>query len=433
MALLRFAIISWIFGQFCVGAPQEPTPLPSALAQLSGITSAAPSCGGCYVVADVAAIVFGAQALTNIAATELVSVGVGLNGSRYTSISVIANEGQFTIDPSGLVTGVFEATVVNFGGPTILVNGATLTSPTAYNVFSAYTVTVERLVNGRCVTSAAAASTVSPAVEIPIPPDADQAAFGLVAEQSFISRIGRPTCIGVGAAESIRSTVQIIVENATVTSATTGLIRPRPAAATLAESSSPTAAISASPSQSPSASSPTSTVSSIPSSSPISSSPSSLSSSIPLTISSTSSPSSAPSSLSSTTPPSIESSTSGSQSTSSPTASPSQTLPLAPGVILPATGNLTTTPTRTVVIITNSTTTAAEIIFGSSTSTISAGSEIGTISGALTISVGPDATVTLGYGEPFLGQGANWKHEPGAFWVAWAMGVLSWAFVAWVL
>ena len=147
MALLRFAIISWIFGQFCVGAPQgramlckeyfgkcltdssyatEPTPLPSALAQLSGITSAAPSCGGCYVVADVAAIVFGAQALTNIAATELVSVGVGLNGSRYTSISVIANEGQFTIDPSGLVTGVFEATVVNFGGPTILVNGATL-------------------------------------------------------------------------------------------------------------------------------------------------------------------------------------------------------------------------------------------------------------------------------------------------------------------
>ena len=93
--------------------------------EVIGISSAAPSCGGCYVIADVAGIVFGSEILTQTAGTVQVSVGVGLNGTRYTTTSFIEHPGEFTFDVGGLITGNFGATVVNYG-PTITVGGAVL-------------------------------------------------------------------------------------------------------------------------------------------------------------------------------------------------------------------------------------------------------------------------------------------------------------------
>ena len=92
--------------------------------------SAAPSCGGCYVVADVAGVVWYSQVYINTAATAVVGVAVG-NGTRATRTSIIQNEAPFTIEPSELVSGDTQATTplaltsIQYE-PTVTVNGAVL-------------------------------------------------------------------------------------------------------------------------------------------------------------------------------------------------------------------------------------------------------------------------------------------------------------------
>jgi len=73
----------------------------SPLADLNAPTAApssSRSCGGCYVVADVAALVWYSEAFINTAATQYVGVQVG-NGTRSTRTSVVQNEAPFTYDP----------------------------------------------------------------------------------------------------------------------------------------------------------------------------------------------------------------------------------------------------------------------------------------------------------------------------------------------
>lgn len=96
--------------------------------QLAEPASAAPSCGGCYVVADVGAIVWYSDVFINTAATAVVGVAMG-NGSRTTRTSIIQNEVPFTIEPSELVTAAdgtpLALTNVPYE-PTVTVNGAVL-------------------------------------------------------------------------------------------------------------------------------------------------------------------------------------------------------------------------------------------------------------------------------------------------------------------
>jgi len=71
----------------------------SALPDLMGPSSSTVTCGGCYIVADVAGIVWYSEVFINTGATAVVNVGVG-NGTRATSTSLIRNEAQFTFNPS---------------------------------------------------------------------------------------------------------------------------------------------------------------------------------------------------------------------------------------------------------------------------------------------------------------------------------------------
>ena len=98
--------------------------LQSAAPDLAGPATAAPSCGGCYIVADVAGLVWYQEVFINTAATALVSVGVG-NGTSATRTSVIQNEGQFTFNPTDATESPGALTQLNFQ-PTVNVGGAQL-------------------------------------------------------------------------------------------------------------------------------------------------------------------------------------------------------------------------------------------------------------------------------------------------------------------
>ena len=95
-------------------------PAPDLAAPTTATTS---SCGGCYLIADVAGLVWYSEVFLNPAATALVSVGVG-NGTRVTRTSVIQNEGEFTFNPSATVSGG-ALTQLNYQ-PTVNVGGAVL-------------------------------------------------------------------------------------------------------------------------------------------------------------------------------------------------------------------------------------------------------------------------------------------------------------------
>ena len=100
----------------CAG-PQ--TQLPA----ITGPGSQESQCGGCYVVADVAGIVFGTETFTQTN-TALVSIGVGANGTNITStISITAAAVPFTFDPTSLTPGVL---AFNSLGPTLTISGVEL-------------------------------------------------------------------------------------------------------------------------------------------------------------------------------------------------------------------------------------------------------------------------------------------------------------------
>ncbi|KAL9135149.1 MAG: hypothetical protein Q9175_003665 [Cornicularia normoerica] len=99
--------------------------LPSAAPDLAGPGNSSPSgCGGCYLVADVAGVVWYQEVFINTAATAVVSVGVG-NGTSATRTSVVQNEGQFTVGSAAATEGSVALTQINFQ-PTAIVGGAKL-------------------------------------------------------------------------------------------------------------------------------------------------------------------------------------------------------------------------------------------------------------------------------------------------------------------
>ena len=93
------------------------------------------------------------------------------------------------------------------------------TSPTAYEIFTAYRVTSTTLSNGACVVVPGARSVVSPAFSVEVP-DGAGAEFALEAQNSFISEVGLPTCSPGGS--NMETTSQVIVETLISTSEIVG-------------------------------------------------------------------------------------------------------------------------------------------------------------------------------------------------------------------
>lgn len=74
------------------------TALPAAEPNLGGPQNEGSSCGACYVVADVAAVVWYSEIFLNVAATRVLNVAVG-NSTRATRTSTIINERELIIEP----------------------------------------------------------------------------------------------------------------------------------------------------------------------------------------------------------------------------------------------------------------------------------------------------------------------------------------------
>ena len=98
--------------------------LPSEVPDLGGPTGAPQACGGCYVVADVAGVVFGTETLS-ATVTQVQSVGVGLNGSRVTTFFT-EGVGQFSFTPGGLIGPTQTPGASGSPGSTFILSGATL-------------------------------------------------------------------------------------------------------------------------------------------------------------------------------------------------------------------------------------------------------------------------------------------------------------------
>ena len=98
--------------------------LPSQVPDLGGPTGAAPTCGGCYIVADVAGVVFGTETLS-ATVTQIQSVGVGLNGSRVTTLFT-EGIGQFSFNTGGLLGPTQSPGESGSLGSTYVLSGATL-------------------------------------------------------------------------------------------------------------------------------------------------------------------------------------------------------------------------------------------------------------------------------------------------------------------
>ena len=95
------------------------------LPAITGPAGSGGECGGCYVVADVAGIVFGSEQLTQTE-VQVISIATGRNGTNSTTTSVIAATGQFTFGTAGLVTGA-NGGFISYGASTVIeVGGATL-------------------------------------------------------------------------------------------------------------------------------------------------------------------------------------------------------------------------------------------------------------------------------------------------------------------
>ncbi|MCJ1274719.1 hypothetical protein MMC21_002517 [Puttea exsequens] len=176
----------------------------------------APSCGGCYLVADVAGLVWYSQVFINTAATALVSVGVG-NGTSATRTSILQNEGDFTFNPSA-TEAAGALTQLNFQ-PTVNVGGAILTSPTAYNVFTAYSITSAFPSNGVCITTSGAPTTLSSAYTETLASANGRVTLDANGQQEFINFLGFSSCSGGG--ENVVPTALIQVTNTTATQTAT--------------------------------------------------------------------------------------------------------------------------------------------------------------------------------------------------------------------
>ncbi|KAI4241791.1 MAG: hypothetical protein L6R40_004337 [Gallowayella cf. fulva] len=191
--------------QVANGTPQV-TAQPALLASLQGpaeqpTTTAGQTCGGCVIVADVAGIIWYSEVFIQTAATAFVGVGVGNNGSRVTRTSIVSNDaGEFTFSPqAGTAEYGTAPLAVNVGYQTSTeIGGATLVSPTAYNVFSAYTYTnQQQLANGGC-DSTSTVVTLSSAYTETVATASGRVYLDLAGQQGFISFLGFSTCTGGG-------------------------------------------------------------------------------------------------------------------------------------------------------------------------------------------------------------------------------------------
>ncbi|KAL9127672.1 MAG: hypothetical protein Q9217_003499 [Psora testacea] len=153
----------------------------------------------------------------NTAATEMISVGVG-NGTRATRTSLIQDAGDFTFNPSAPESAVAPLTQVNFE-PTLNVGGALLTSPTAYNVFTAYSVTSEYESNNICITSSGSKVLLSSAYSQTLPSASGRVFLDPQGQQQFIDFLDFTSCSGGG--ENFAATALIQVTNTTATMTTT--------------------------------------------------------------------------------------------------------------------------------------------------------------------------------------------------------------------
>ena len=190
---------------------------PDLAGPASASTGAPVSCGGCYVVADVAGLVWYSEVFINTAATALVSVGAGGNGTQATRTSIVQNEGDFTFGPGIAPTGA-ALNQINFDS-SITISGAVLQSPTAYNVFTAYSVTSATLSDGICVTNSGPPIALSSAYTEILTSANGKVFLDQNGEQQFINFLGFTTCSAGG--ESIVPTALVQVSNITATSTAT--------------------------------------------------------------------------------------------------------------------------------------------------------------------------------------------------------------------
>ncbi|KAL2046888.1 hypothetical protein N7G274_000906 [Stereocaulon virgatum] len=193
-----------------------------AAPDLAGPASAASSaCGGCYIVAGVAGLVWYSEIFVNTAATAIVSVGMG-NGSSATRTSIIQNEGELTYNlaPTRGAGGVLAQ--VNYS-PSFTLGGAVLTSPTAYNVFTAYSITSAFLSNGVCMTTSGSPILLSSAYTEILQSANGQIVLDASGQQSFIDFLGFTTCSGGGENVAATALVQVTNTTATMTSTFSGV------------------------------------------------------------------------------------------------------------------------------------------------------------------------------------------------------------------
>ncbi|KAL8856185.1 MAG: hypothetical protein Q9178_007223 [Gyalolechia marmorata] len=186
-------------------------------------TTAGQTCGGCVIVADVAGIVWYSEVFINTAATAFVGVGVGNNGSRVTRTSIVQNNAEFTFNPQAAGTAAFGTAplaVTNVGYVTSTeIAGATLVSPTAYNVFTAYTYTnQQQLANGQCTTTSTVV-TLSSAYTETLATASGRVYLDLEGQRGFIDFLEFSTCTGGG--ENYVNTALVQVSGLTVSTTST--------------------------------------------------------------------------------------------------------------------------------------------------------------------------------------------------------------------
>lgn len=97
--------------------------------------------------------------------------------------------------------------------------GAVLSSPTAYNVFTAFSITSEYFSNGACHTDSGTKSVLPTAYSEILPSASGRVYLDLNGQQQFIDHLGFSSCSGGG--ENIVPTALVRVQNTTATSTTT--------------------------------------------------------------------------------------------------------------------------------------------------------------------------------------------------------------------
>ncbi|KAI4201730.1 MAG: hypothetical protein LQ350_003084 [Teloschistes chrysophthalmus] len=199
------------------GSPQAPALLATVGDGQGAAATAVADCNGCQIIVDVAGVVWYSEVFLNTAATVVNSVNNG-NGSRVTRTSTIINSGQFTFNPAA-GTAAFGATplaVTNVAyGSVTTIGGVPLTSPTAYNVFTAYTLSSQFVANGVC-SSTTYVSTLPQAFTETLPQGGGQVTLDAAGEQQFITGVlGFSTCSNGGA--NIAASVLAPVSNITAT------------------------------------------------------------------------------------------------------------------------------------------------------------------------------------------------------------------------